>query len=175
MVGVAAYGAIMRESSFYGAKLDGANFSGADLKGADIQGAKGRLCIMTEARIDEGGLISCDFTQSDLSHARLTRSMVGGNDFTNADLTGIKLDKSHFFSNILDGAKVYDVEFTKIDTRFTKNKLSLDGSVGDTTTKIGSLDRPASWPNRELTWNERRVKSETEGDQHNTQQVDISS
>ncbi|WP_295559299.1 pentapeptide repeat-containing protein [uncultured Hyphomicrobium sp.] len=160
LIGVTAYSAILKNATFYEANLDGANFAGANLKGADIQKAKGRGCDMSEANLRDGGLISCDLSRSNFRNANLAKSGVGGNNFAHADISGVDLSQTHFFGNVLKDASVYDVDFTKLDTRFIEDKLNLENAYGDTTTKTGSLNRPASWPDRELSWQERREKLE---------------
>lgn len=156
MIGATLLGANLHSSRFYDAVFNSATFSGAKMRGTDIQACQGRLADFNDVYFENGGILSSDLSGADFSGSEIRKSSFIGNQIPGGDLTGTDFKGSSFSLNVLTGAKLYRANLAELDYRYSENSFDLEGAKGDVTTRLPKGRRPLSWPDCELSWEERR-------------------
>lgn len=161
-------GASLRGGHFVSASFDGAHLVGARLNEAFLSGASFFDANLLRARFNSANLSGCSFVMANLSHTNFLNADISNASFFDANLSNASFRKAR-----LSGVSFHESELTKVSfrgahiagARFFDVDLStaegLDASAlvnafGDSTTRLPEgMARPATWQDRELSWDER--------------------
>ena len=111
--GANLWGIILWEANLWGTDLRNANLQKADLRGAilekaDLRGANFSDVNLTDARLIEANLSSSNFTRANLCGVRLVRA-----NLQSADFSGAKLSKAELIQSNLIGTKFLGTELSE--------------------------------------------------------------
>jgi pentapeptide repeat protein len=141
-----------------GAQLAGGDFSNSKFSYADMRDAAMRMAKLNGARFFGTNLQGADFPEADLSDARFNSSKLDSAWFGFAHLRGATFENADigtasFLLSRLAGAVFFDADLSKARDL---DAAALVDALGDATTTLPEgMERPKTWPDRELSWSER--------------------
>jgi hypothetical protein len=129
-----------------------ANLSGAHLEMATFVNVQLKDALLHSAHLEWAQLWETHFEGALLVGAHLQGALLGahlkGASLTGANLEGAQFDRAH-----LEGARLFNTDLSKVGSL---DPNSLASALGDATTKLPEgMQRPATWPDRELDKSER--------------------